>query len=198
VLPSIPRGPPRKPKQSGNALWVGNLPPDTDLSALKDHFAYESKDEIQSVFLISKTSCAFVNYRTENGSTAAMARFHNSNFNGARLVCRPRKTSEPEHTEHVEQASEAGSGIEASTDEADMESMETTIETAPGGIPYTHSSNARFRYFILKSLTVEDLDMSVRTGTWATQGHNETVLNEAFDVSCFFLCFRFQILETGF
>ncbi|KAI5818497.1 YT521-B-like domain-containing protein [Pyronema omphalodes] len=183
VLPSIPRGPPRKPKQSGNALWVGNLPPDTDLSALKDHFSKGSKDEIQSVFLISKTSCAFVNYRTENGSMAAMARFHNSLFNGARLVCRPRKTSEPEHTEHVEQASEVGSGIEASTDEADTESKDTTTDTATGGTPCINTSNSRFRYFVLKSLTLEDLDMSVRTGTWATQGHNETVLNEAFDAA---------------
>ena len=27
TVPSFPRGPPRKPKQSGHALWVGNLPP---------------------------------------------------------------------------------------------------------------------------------------------------------------------------
>ncbi|CCX31383.1 Similar to Zinc finger CCCH domain-containing protein 45; acc. no. Q0DA50 [Pyronema omphalodes CBS 100304] len=185
VLPSIPRGPPRKPKQTGNALWVGNLPPDTDISALKDHFSHGAKDEIQSVFLISKTSCAFVNYLTENGCLVAMARFHNSNFNGSRLVCKLRKTAEPEHAEHVEHAFEAESGIEASVSEADSdtESIEAAPETAPGGLPCTPASNSKFRYFILKSLTVEDLDMSVRTVTWATQEHNETVLNEAFDAA---------------
>ncbi|KAJ7828076.1 YTH domain-containing protein [Mycena olivaceomarginata] len=36
------------------------------------------------------------------------------------------------------------------------------------------------RFFILKSLTREDLDLSVRTGVWATQRHNESVLDRAF------------------
>ncbi|KAJ7207523.1 YT521-B-like domain-containing protein [Mycena pura] len=36
------------------------------------------------------------------------------------------------------------------------------------------------RFFILKSLTREDLDLSVRTGVWATQHHNEGVLDRAF------------------
>lgn len=36
------------------------------------------------------------------------------------------------------------------------------------------------RFFILKSLRVEDLDQSVKDGTWATQAHNEAVLDQAF------------------
>lgn len=40
----------------------------------------------------------------------------------------------------------------------------------------------RDRFFILKSLTLEDLELSVRTGVWATQSHNEESLNEAFKV----------------
>ncbi|KAF7300295.1 hypothetical protein HMN09_00912600 [Mycena chlorophos] len=39
------------------------------------------------------------------------------------------------------------------------------------------------RYFILKSLTREDLDLSVSTGLWATQKHNEGVLDRAFRTS---------------
>ncbi|KAJ4344455.1 uncharacterized protein N0V89_012197 [Didymosphaeria variabile] len=62
---SIPRGPPRKPKQSGHALWVGNLPPGTTVIALKDHFSRDATKDIESLFLISKSNCAFVNYRTE-------------------------------------------------------------------------------------------------------------------------------------
>ncbi|PWN34882.1 uncharacterized protein FA14DRAFT_160299 [Meira miltonrushii] len=38
----------------------------------------------------------------------------------------------------------------------------------------------RERFFILKSLRVEDLDQSVKDGTWATQSHNEAVLDQAF------------------
>ncbi|KAJ6555650.1 YT521-B-like domain-containing protein [Mycena vulgaris] len=36
------------------------------------------------------------------------------------------------------------------------------------------------RFFILKSLTRSDLDLSVRTGVWVTQKHNEGVLDRAF------------------
>jgi hypothetical protein len=35
----------------------------------------------------------------------------------------------------------------------------------------------------VKSLTLQDLELSVRNGIWATQSHNEDVLNKAFQVS---------------
>lgn len=38
------------------------------------------------------------------------------------------------------------------------------------------------KFFILKSLTMEDLELSVRTGIWATQSHNEETLNHSFKV----------------
>jgi hypothetical protein len=38
------------------------------------------------------------------------------------------------------------------------------------------------RYFIMKSLSRENLEISVRKGVWATQPHNESKLNEAFSV----------------
>ncbi len=41
------------------------------------------------------------------------------------------------------------------------------------------------RYFILKSLTQDDLDISVKSGLWATQPHNEAALNKAFKVDIF-------------
>jgi hypothetical protein len=39
------------------------------------------------------------------------------------------------------------------------------------------------KFFIVKSLTVEDLELSVRNGIWATQSHNEEALNKAYQVS---------------
>lgn len=45
----------------------------------------------------------------------------------------------------------------------------------------------RDKFFIVKSLTVEDLELSVRNGIWATQSHNEEALNKAYEVSNFFL-----------
>ncbi|KAJ6524931.1 YT521-B-like domain-containing protein [Mycena capillaripes] len=39
------------------------------------------------------------------------------------------------------------------------------------------------RFFILKSLTRDDLDLSTQTGVWATQKHNEGILDRAFRTS---------------
>ncbi|CAL1713012.1 unnamed protein product [Somion occarium] len=39
------------------------------------------------------------------------------------------------------------------------------------------------RYFILKSLTQSDLDLSIQKGLWATQKHNEGILDQAYRTS---------------
>jgi hypothetical protein len=37
------------------------------------------------------------------------------------------------------------------------------------------------KYYIVKSLTAQDLEASVRNGIWATQSHNEQILNRAYE-----------------
>lgn len=194
---SLPRGPPRKPRQSGHALWVGNLPPGTTVVDLKDHFSREATKDIESLFLISKSNCAFVNYKTEASCTAAMHRFHDSRFHGVRLVCRLRRSAAP--------ASGVPTGPSAmSIPRQQSQSPEQSVSPQPpkptpsegdvvpepeaDGI--TDSVDAREdgahkvteKFFIVKSLTLQDLELSVRNGIWATQSHNEDVLNKAFDV----------------
>jgi len=44
------------------------------------------------------------------------------------------------------------------------------------------------KFFVVKSLTVEDLEMSVRNGIWATQAHNEAALNKAYEASASVSC----------
>lgn len=39
------------------------------------------------------------------------------------------------------------------------------------------------KYFVVKSLTLEDLELSARNGIWATQAHNEEALNKAYEAS---------------
>lgn len=60
-------------------------------------------------------------------------------------------------------------------------------ESSSGSLSYSSTNSSLFRhpafrnrYFILKSLTDEELEQSVRTGLWATQPHNEPVLDQAF------------------
>ena len=189
-IPSTPRGPPRKPKQSGHALWVGNLPSGTVVGDLKDHFSRDATKDIESVFLISKSNCAFVNYRTEAACGAAMTRFHDSRFQGVRLVCRLRRSSAPvPATSGVPIAPAAlmpsvvsnQSAFDAITQNREVSSKAAEKATAEysgqGG-----GSKVTDKYFIMKSLTVEDMELSVRNNIWATQAHNEDALNKAYRV----------------
>jgi len=178
--PVLPRGPPRKPKKSGHALWVGNLPPWTNIIELKDHFSRGATSEIESVFHISKSNCAFVNYRTDAACNEAMARFHDNRFKGVRLVCRLRRNSA---------APPSPSGAITNHDRADQEvqgegQVNTGTEAIEGAEVKKDDTRDKHkdRIFILKSLTVEDLDLSVTNSVWATQSHNEEVLNRAFEV----------------
>lgn len=52
------------------------------------------------------------------------------------------------------------------------------------------------KYFVVKSLTLEDLELSARNGVWATQGHNEEALNKAFEVSFSYLAMLEQLELT--
>lgn len=177
---SVPRGPPRKPRQSGHALWVGNLPPGTRVIDLKDHFSRDATEQIESVFLISKSNCAFVNYKTDASCAAAMSRFHDSRFQGVRLVCRLRRGSTPSSA-NTPSASLDSQGQDSK--QAPGSLGDSTVPPAVGeteGAAELGTDKTKEKYFIVKSLTVEDLELSVRNGTWATQAHNEVALNKAY------------------
>ncbi|KAJ5122834.1 Nucleotide-binding alpha-beta plait [Penicillium atrosanguineum] len=175
---STPRGPPRKPKQSGHALWVGNLPPGANVLDLKDHFSQDATKDIESVFLISKSNCAFVNYQSATACAAALVRFHDSRFQGVRLVCRLRKGFT---------APGFGAGAVTSRSQSRDETVNAlderpAVQEATAG-PRDDGSRSLDRYFVVKSLTVDDLELSKQSGIWATQTHNETNLNQAFETT---------------
>ena len=189
--PSYPRGPPRKPKQSGHALWVGNLPPGTTIYDLKDHFSKGATKDIQSLFLISKSNCAFVNYRSEESCAGAMTRFHDSRFQGVRLVCRLRRdaaNSESVPSPVSPQAFSAPSQSAPSPAGQDLQPRSMLPQAGHATGPVTEidgvlPDKVPEKFFVVKSLTMQDLEASVRDGIWATQSHNEEILNKAFDVS---------------
>ena len=189
MIPSSPRGPPRKPKQSGHALWVGNLPSGALVSDLKDHFSREAYKDIESVFLISKSNCAFVNYRTDAACAAAMNRFHDSRFHGVRLVCRLRRTSATPSTgvplgpaTLMASTVPSQTAIESITQNRQISSKAEERAKERHSFDEPHSNRRADTFFILKSLTVEDMELSLRNSIWATQAHNEDALNNAFDV----------------
>ena len=160
---------------------------------LKEHFSAAATATIESVFWISKSNSAFVNYRTEEALSDAQNRFHNSKFEEVRLVCRVRKTGIPApiagstalrpgddkgqaHSVAVEDSVES---TESERNSSSLSGLPRGSETDSKAPPVNH---AKKRFFIMKSLATEDLESSVRDGQWATQQHNETALNEAFEV----------------
>ncbi|KAL4781159.1 YT521-B-like domain-containing protein [Aspergillus varians] len=172
---NIPKAPPRKPKQSGNALWVGNLAPGTNIVELKDYFSQDATDDLESVFLISRSNCAFVNYKTEEACLGALSRFHDTRLRGARLVCRVRRglMSPGQHSELT--------GLADQPSMREAEEMVKSNSAEDEGREASYSTRVSNRYFILKSLAVEDLEISRQSGIWATQSHNEESLNRAFE-----------------
>ncbi|KAL8388432.1 hypothetical protein RB595_009246 [Gaeumannomyces hyphopodioides] len=208
--PSVVRGPPRKPRQSGHAIWIGNLPPQTELMSLVYHVCKEAPG-LESLFLISKSNCAFANYKDEPACLAAQQKIHDSKFQSVRLVSRLRKNTvegasgitaptgpSASTPQSLALQGKAGDGlasvpsVAAVTPDLDPSSEVagaasgplTSVEpTGSAAVTGNASQTQKDKYFILKSLTVEDLEQSIKTGIWATQPHNEKALNNAFQVA---------------
>ncbi|KAK2802931.1 hypothetical protein FQN50_007176 [Emmonsiellopsis sp. PD_5] len=156
-----------------HALWVGNLPSRASIVDLKDHFSRDATEEIESVFLISNSNCAFVNYKTETACVSALARFHDSRFQGVRLVCRLRRTGSGDGHKTLSPLSGGNTG-EADADTDSDNNKDQGHERSATTVPE--------RFFIVKSLTIEDIERSRVSGVWATQKHNEATLNHAYEV----------------
>ena len=94
-------------------MWVGNVPSDMTPDNLRAFFnrslpprssnqSRQSPDlgqvhgGVSSVFLIPRSNCAFVNFKSESQLEAAIARFHDKpiRFRHPRLVCRVRKRTD--------------------------------------------------------------------------------------------------------
>ena len=98
-------------------MWVGNVPLNATHDELWRFFNKSASSEddpgVLSIFLISRSNCAFVNYASEHHLTAAIARFNGKELRTAdsrcpKLVCRVRK-KEDDLTAGV--GGQRGSGI---------------------------------------------------------------------------------------
>ncbi|KAJ7256853.1 YT521-B-like domain-containing protein [Mycena haematopus] len=257
---------PNPPAQRSDwVMWAGNVPSDaghdelwrfftqpadgettpaassssTTVDGVSDGGAERGRNGVGSIFLISRSSCAFVNYDTEADLHAAIARFNGVPLRAdprcPRLVCRVRRKDDDlragvggqrgsgMHMRWVKAKQKAGlsaddsgssmaSASEPGTPSSGSHSLETGVSalslgsgdedgapSRPPPRPHVAGSNSSGshastnssllrqhfpqRYFILKSLTQDDLDKSVHTGVWATQKHNEGILDRAFRTS---------------
>ncbi|CAK5270622.1 unnamed protein product [Mycena citricolor] len=189
-------------------MWVGNVPKDTTTDELLCFFsspacgegghpgwppsAFQQTHGVHSVFLISRSNCAFVNYDSDAQLRAAVARFDGTTLRPAstlKLVCRVRNE---EDNLRAGVGGQRGMGlhrqwIEEQRGDSGMSSSTEGSQSTSSSMLQAHFPH---RYFILKALSQDDLDTSVQTGSWTTQKHNEGVLVQAFrtakDVFIFF------------
>lgn len=131
---------------------------------------------VESVFLMSKTNCAFANFKDEEACAAAQAKLHDSRFQNVGLTSRLRRNSVGASASVTAPADPMSDPI-ASSDSASP-SKEADEESAD--VEREESSSAKDKFFVVKSHTVEDLELSIRNGIWATQSHNEAAFNKAF------------------
>jgi YT521-B-like domain/RNA recognition motif. (a.k.a. RRM, RBD, or RNP domain) len=230
-------------------MWAGNVPSDATYDELWHFFNQPpgplSEDSLKSgvlsIFLISRSSCAFVNFDSEDHLQQTIKRFNGKTLRPddprcPRLVCRVRRKDDDlkagvggqrgmgVHTRWVkdqkEKAEDSGHGIPTpSTPSSDLLMSRLSLSddqegykqhtgkhsSSSGSYASTNSSilSRHFpqRYFILKSLTQVsyrmvqmslrvlrldgqyDLDLSVEKGLWATQKHNEGILDQAYRTS---------------
>ncbi|KAG1726697.1 YT521-B-like domain-containing protein [Suillus paluster] len=228
-------------------MWIGNVSGDATHDELWrflkrptsiDNDSSEPEDSgVSSIFLISRSNCAFVNFDTEEHLRRAIARFNGKQLperRGPRLVCRARRKEDDlragvggqrgvgVHTRYVREqlqqeqtdkqgeapseddqssptdrrssvSSESGHPLAVSGDEGAARARQGS-RLEHSGKAHSSSSygstNSSFlsrhfpkRFFILKSLTQFDLDLSVENGLWATQKHNEAILDQAYRTS---------------
>ncbi len=118
-----------------------------------------------------------------------MTRFHDSRFQGVRLVCRLRRSSGAPVSgvptgpaALVPTVAQSQTAFEAIAQNRKVSSQAEELAMAGSSREGEGSAKVTDKYFIMKSLTVEDMELSVRNGIWATQAHNEEALNKAFEV----------------
>ncbi|KAJ6557456.1 YT521-B-like domain-containing protein [Mycena capillaripes] len=194
-------------------MWMGNVPSDTGHDELlhfltrpldegasganNSDAASAPTNGVLSIFPIPRSCCAFVNYETEAQRDAATERFNGVPLRAdprcPLLVCRARRKDDDLR---AGVGGQRGMGMHSRWLSAlSIDDVPTRPPPRPlvggsnssGSHASTDSSLLRQhfpqRFFILKSLTRDDLDLSTQTGMWATQKHNEGILDRAFRTS---------------
>ncbi|PFH57399.1 hypothetical protein XA68_15114 [Ophiocordyceps unilateralis] len=161
------------------------------------HHVCKETAGLESLFLISKSNCAFANFKDESTCLAAQQKLHDSKFQSVRLVSRLRKNTvegatgltaptgpaaNTASTAVQNEAAHDSPGLDNRSPGSDARSPSPAASQAakPKASSGGDGNPQTDKFFILKSLTMEDLELSVRTGIWATQSHNEESLNTAF------------------
>lgn len=166
------------------------------------HHVFKETSGLESLFLISKSNCAFANFKNEESCSAAQAKIHDSRFQTVRLVSRLRRTSVGVGAGALVPTGPAALTPPSNPPVARTPSPETEARTkdlneVDGAAEPEEANLPKDKFFVVKSLTVEDLELSVRNGIWATQSHNEEILNKAYKVNHMRFCWSANLTNIG-
>ncbi|KAM0747988.1 hypothetical protein T439DRAFT_359176 [Meredithblackwellia eburnea MCA 4105] len=209
---------PNLPERSPWAMWVGNVPGDATEDELQKFLTrrvgldpeLNLNEEIvlggiESIRLIGRSNCAFVNYNSQENLRNAIKTTNGVSLRPADrrskpLLCRERMKEDDERS---------GVGAQRSgglhRDYVKMKLGDTGIkEDLLGTSPESDDTTDSFlmehfpkRYFILKAHSETDLQESVREGRWRTQAHNELILDQAFRTAKEGVFIVFSANKTG-
>lgn len=180
-------------------MWVGNLPSKTTHAELQQFLSHST--EVVSIFVITQSNCAFVNFDSEEALHGCIAEFNGvklrpNNPRCPNLLCRIR-TKEDDERAGVggqRQAHIHRDAVKVKDFGPGSPLVKQVVEPSRSETPSTNESSDSTsssllvqhfprRFFIIKSFTPAQLEESVRTGLWTTQGRNEAPLNRAFRTS---------------
>ncbi|CAK5270579.1 unnamed protein product, partial [Mycena citricolor] len=176
------------------AMWVGNVPKHADETDLQTFFTQFEDHGVVSIFLLSKSSCAFVNFASETHLIVAIEQYDGSHLRpewstGPALVCRVRTLDDDLWTGV---GGQRGMGLHRQWIE-DHRPRNQAFGVPDGNSPSpasdastTSSFFERYfpqRFFVLKCRTREALDRCAVDGVWYIQKHNQVVLDQAFRTS---------------
>ncbi|CAK5283840.1 unnamed protein product [Mycena citricolor] len=188
------------------AMWMGNVPKHADEHDLQTFIAAQNPDHgVLSVFLISKSSCAFVNFASEAHLNDAIKQCNGKHLGpdwtrGPPLVCRVRTLNDDLwtgvggqrgvglHRQWINSRIAARDGIGDADSPSAASDASTTSSFFEKHFPR--------RFFVLKSQTREELDRCVEDGVWFIQTHNGAVLDRAFRTSDETILF-FSVNKSG-
>ena len=205
---------PKPPTHSPFAMWCGNVPSDCTEGEIFTYFTTRSSPSsdpdittdtdvdlnipgVESIHLISRSNCCFVNYRSDIHLQHAIATTNGASLRPddwrlRPLVCRVRKGDDDStksgvgaqrlgglHHGYVADKQNTSPVVE---DNKRLSAAEKVSEKETRS--WSNSTTSSFlsqhfptRYFILKAKNEQDLQISVETGLWTTQLHNNVSLS---------------------
>ncbi|KAJ3163215.1 hypothetical protein HDU86_002384 [Geranomyces michiganensis] len=187
---------------NSTALWVGNLPDnvsDTDIRA------FFSDCNILSIRNMQETHCAFLNFSSYEEVIDTAHRYRLAEFWGYAIETNPRVNHARKHPRRNQRGSFSSSTSSKSTSSAKTPSPPAspppqarslssssssspassgsspdTITDKPSNPTHHNHQPTKDRFFILKCIGQENLDIARKRNQWATQRANEAKLNNAY------------------